>query len=125
MRRATKSPSRKFSADSQKLATLAQSLVQAASRIEQRNWEKQLDSALQKQLGSNQQQAIDSALDHLFHTDLAAYDGLLDAVEAVSSSCTLEHRGEHVDALLLADKALALAEDALALADDCDAAAAI
>ena len=107
MRRATKSPSRKFSADSQKLATLAQSLVQAASRIEQRNWEKQLDSALQKQLGSNQQQAIDSALDHLFHTDLAAYDGLLDAVEAVSSSCTLEHRGEHVDALLLAVPILA------------------
>lgn len=107
MRRSTKSPSRKFSADSHKLATLAQSLVQAASRIEQRNWENRLDSALQKLLSGNQQQLIDSALDHLFHTDLAAYDGLLDTVEAVSSSCTLQHEGKPYDALLLAIPMLA------------------
>jgi hypothetical protein len=107
MRRSTKSPSRKFSADSHKLATLAQALVQSASRIEQRSWEHRLDSALQKLLSGNQQQLIDSALDHLFHTDLAAYDGLLDAVEADSSSCTLEHDGQPHDALLLAIPVLA------------------
>jgi len=49
---------------------------------------------LQKQLGSNQQQAIDSALDHLFHTDLDAYDALLDSVEAISSGCTIEKDGK-------------------------------
>lgn len=107
MRRSPKSPSRKFSADSQRLATLAQSLVQAASRIEQRNWENRLDSALLKLLTGNQQQLIDSALDHLFHTDLAAYDGLLDAVEANSASCTLEHESQHYDALLMAIPILA------------------
>ena len=107
MRRSNKTPSRKFSADSQRLATLAQSQVQAASRIEQRNWENQLEAALQKQLGSNQQQAIDNALDHLFHTDLDAYDGLLDAVEAVSSSCRIERDGQRYDALLLAVPILA------------------
>ncbi len=107
MRRIPKSSSRKFSADSQRLATLAQSMVQSASRIEQRSWEKQLDFALQKQLKNNQQQAIDSALDHLFHTDLDAYDGLLDAVEAVSSSCTIEHNGKTYDVLLLAMPLLA------------------
>lgn len=107
MRRSPKSSSRKFSADSQRLATLAQSMVQSASRIEQRSWEKQLDHALQKQLKNNQQQAIDSALDHLFHTDLEAYDGLLDAVEAVSSSCTMEHAGKQFDVLLLAMPILA------------------
>jgi hypothetical protein len=107
MRRSPKSSSRKFSADSQRLATLAQSMVQSASRIEQRSWEKQLDQALQKQLRNNQQQAIDSALDHLFHTDLEAYDGLLDAVEAVSSSCTMEHAGKQFDVLLMAMPILA------------------
>ena len=107
MRRSTKSPSRKFSADSQRLATLAQSLVQAASRIEQRSWENRLDSALEKLLSGNHQLQIDSALDNLFHTDLAAYDGLLDAVEAVSSSCTLTHEGKPYDALLLAIPMLA------------------
>jgi hypothetical protein len=107
MRRSNKSPSRKFSADSQRLAVLAQSLVQSGSRLEMRNWEDRLDSALQKLLSSNQQQAIDSALDHLFHTDLAAYDGLLDAVEAISASCSLEHEGQRYDALLLAIPILA------------------
>lgn len=107
MRRSTKNPSRKFSADSKLLATLAQSLVQAASRIEQRSWENRLDSALEKLLSGNQQQLIDSALDHLFHTDLAAYDGLLDTVEAVSASCTLQYEGRPYDALLLAIPILA------------------
>lgn len=107
MRRSPKTPSRKFSADSQRLATLAQAMVQAASRIEQRNWENRLDSALEKLLSGNQQQLIDSALDHLFHTDLAAYDGLLDAVEANSASCVITHEGQQHDALLMAIPILA------------------
>jgi len=102
MRRSGKSSSRKFSADSQRLVALAQTLVQAASRIEQRSWENALDAQLQKLLGGNHQHAIDNALDHLFRTDPAAYDALLDAVEAVSCSATLVHDGQHFDALLLA-----------------------
>lgn len=102
MRRPTKSTSRKISADSQRLVGLAQSHVQAASRIEQREWERQLEQLLQHQLSTNQQLAIDSALDHLFHADAEAYDDLLDIVEAVSCSCTLDHDGKHYDALLMA-----------------------
>jgi hypothetical protein len=102
MRRPTKSSSRKISADSQRLVTLAQSHGQAASRMEQREWERQLEQLLQAQLASNQQLAIDNALDHLFHADGEAYDDLLDIVEAVSCSCTLEHNGQHFDALLIA-----------------------
>ncbi len=107
MRRTSKNPARKFSADSQRLAALAQSMVNANSRIEARSWEAKLDAVLQKQLGGNQQQAIDSALDHLFHTDLDAYDALLDSVEAISSSCTTEHDGKQYDVLLLAVPILA------------------
>lgn len=107
MRRPAKNPTRKFSADSQRLASLAQSMVRASSRIEARSWEARLDALLQKQLAGRQQQAIDSALDHLFHTDLDAYDALLDSIEAISSSCTLEHDGKAYDALLVAVPVLA------------------
>lgn len=107
MRRSLKNPVRKFSAESQRLASLAQSMVRASSRIEARGWEARLDSLLQKQLSNNQQQAIDNALDHLFHTDLDAYDALLDSVEAISSSCTIEHDGKRYDALLVAVPVLA------------------
>lgn len=82
-------------------------MVRASSRIESRNWESRLDAVLQKQLANQQLQAIDSALDHLFHTDLDAYDALLDSIEAISSSCTLEHDGKVYDALLLAVPVLA------------------
>jgi hypothetical protein len=107
MRRSSKIPVRKFSAESQRLASLAQSMVRASSRIETRGWELRLDSLLQKQLANNQQQAIDQALDHLFHTDLDAYDALLDSVEAISSSCTIEQDGKRYDALLIAVPVLA------------------
>ncbi len=107
MRRPLKNPARKFSADSQRLAALAQSMVQATSRIEARSWEARLDALLQKQLGGNQLQAIDSALDHLFHTDLDAYDALLDSVEAISSECTIERDGKAWDAMLIAVPILA------------------
>ncbi len=107
MRRSPKNSVRKFSAESQRLASLAQSMVRASSRIEARGWEARLDGLLQKQLAHNQQQAIDNALDHLFHTDLDAYDTLLDSVEAISSSCTIEYDGKRYDALLIAVPVLA------------------
>ena len=107
MRRSPKNPIRKFSAESQRLASLAQSMVRASSRIETRAWETRLDSLLQKQLANNQQQAIDNALDHLFHTDLDAYDALLDSIEAISSSCTIEQDDKRYDALLIAIPVLA------------------
>ena len=107
MRRLQKNPARKFSADSQRLATLAHSVARAYSRLEGRNWGDRLDQVLKKLLAGNQQQAIDSALDHLFHTDLDAYDTLLDAIEAVSSSCRLSHEDKSYDALLIAVPVLA------------------
>ncbi|MFN5447494.1 MAG: DUF2863 family protein [bacterium] len=102
MRRSLKNTARKFSADSQNLATLAQSLAMSGSRLERRHWESFLDKLLEKLLGNNQQQAIDSALDHLFHTDPLAYDVLLDCVETISSSCSQPYDGKAYKGLLLA-----------------------
>jgi hypothetical protein len=88
MRRSSKD-SPKLSAESQRLVSLSHAIVQAASRVEERTWERNLDSQLQKLLKTNHQESIDAALNVLFKGDLAVYDVLMDCVEAVSESSTM------------------------------------
>lgn len=107
MRRPAKRLSPKLSADSQRLISFSQAIAQSSSRLEERAWEKPLDSLLHKQLKSSHQDLIDAALDNLFKNDLDAYDVLVEAVEANSESCSLEHDGTHYDVLLLALPVLA------------------
>ena len=106
MRRPSKDSPQKLSADSARLLTLSQGLVQAASRIEERAWEHSLDAQLQKLLKGGHQDTIDTTLSCLFKDDLNAYDVLMDCVEAVSESCVISHEHEGVarryDALLVA-----------------------
>jgi len=111
MRRPSKDSSQKLSADSQRLLTLAQAVGQAASRIEERNWERTLDVQLHKLLRTGHQDTIDAALNSLFSVDLNAYDILMDSVEAVSESDSIvvEDNGEsrEYDVLLVAAPILA------------------
>lgn len=85
--------------------------MQAASRAEERAWERQLDTQLQKLLKTNHQDSIDSALNALFKDDLASYDVLMDTVEAVSESATMVEQADGRDvtwqALLVAAPILA------------------
>ena len=91
MRRPSKDPSHKLSADSQRLVSISQAIVQAASRIEERAGERLLDTQLQKLLKTNHQDTVDNTLNVLFKDDLNAYDVLMEGVEAVSeSSCMVE-----------------------------------
>ena len=107
MRRPSKSTSPKLSADSQRLMAFAHAIVQSASRLEERLWERNLDALLQKLLKNNHQDTIDAALDQLFKDDLNTYDALVEAVEAASESCVIEHDGVRYDALLIGAPALA------------------
>jgi len=111
MRRPSKDSSHKLSAESQRLASISQAIVQAASRVEERSWERQLDTQLQKLLKTNHQDSIDAALNVLFKDDLAAYDVLMDSVEAVSESSTMVEQQDGGDliwqALLVAAPILA------------------
>lgn len=111
MRRPSKASSHKLSAESQRLSSIAQALVQAASRVEERTWERQLDAHLQKLLKTNHQESVDAALNELFKEDLPAYDVLMDGVEAVSESSVMieEQDGKEVawQALLVAAPILA------------------
>jgi len=102
MRRYSKSSSNKLSADSQRLVSIAQGMAQASSRLEERIWEHSLDGLIFKTLKGTHQETIDAALEHLFRSDLPAYDILLEAVEAGSESCSVEHDGAQYHALLIA-----------------------
>jgi hypothetical protein len=114
MRRPSKSSSNKLSGDSHRLVSLAQGMAQSSSRLEERAWEHCLDLLLQKLLKTGHQETIDSALDHLFKVDLPAYDALMEAAEANSESCTIEHDGISYDALLIAAPVLAWTRFAIA-----------
>jgi len=92
MRRSSKE-SPKLSVESQRLVSLSQAIAQSASRVEERTWERTLDSQLQKLLKTNHQDSIDAALNVLFKGDLAVYDVLMDGVEAVSESSTMTEPG--------------------------------
>ena len=85
--------------------------MQAASRGEERAWERQLDTQLQKLLKTNHQDSIDLALNVLFKDDLGSYDVLMDTVEAVSESATMVEQQDGSDvtwqALLVAAPILA------------------
>ena len=88
MRRPSKD-SNKLSAESQRLISISHAIVQSASRVEERTWERHLDTQLQKLLKTNHQDNIDAALNVLFKGELAVYDVLMDGVEAVSESSTM------------------------------------
>jgi len=107
MRRPNKGSSAKLSADSQRLVTYAQAVVQAGSRLEERGWERQLDAQVQKLLKNGNQDAADAALDELFKLQSGAYDALMESLEAGSESCRIEHDGAQYDALLIAAPILA------------------
>lgn len=107
MRRNSKSSPNRLSADSQRLISAAQGMAQSASRVEERQWEHALDVQLHKTLKANHQESVDAALDHLYRSDLAGYDALMEAVEAGSESCTVEHEGGTWNVLLIAAPILA------------------
>lgn len=107
MRRPAKRSSSRLSADSQRLVNSSQAVAGSTSRLEERAWERSLDLLLHKQLKSNHQGMIDAALDHLFKSDLPAYDVLVEAVESNSEACALEFDGQLYSVQLLALPVLA------------------
>lgn len=102
MRRPSKGSPQKLSADSQRLVALSLGIVQASSRLEERGWESQLDTLLQKLLKNGHQATIDTALNNLFKLESGSYDALMEATESVAESCQIEHDDMQYDALLVA-----------------------
>ncbi|HXZ50038.1 MAG TPA: DUF2863 family protein [Usitatibacter sp.] len=84
-RNRAKSPPR-LTRDAERLIALANGLNASGSLTEDRFWETQMSSLVAKLLDNGNDAPIDSALDHLYQTNLGAYDTLIELVENESES---------------------------------------
>jgi len=96
-----KSPPR-LTRDAERLIALANGLNASGSLTEDRFWEGQMSAVVAKLLENGNDAPIDGALDHLYQTNLGAYDTLIELVENESESLVFTHDGREWQGLLIA-----------------------
>src|SRR6187200_494731 len=97
----TKSPPR-LTRDAERLIALALGLNASGSLTEDRYWEGEMSTLIAKLLENGNDAPIDGALDHLYQTNLGAYDTLIELVENESESLVVM-QGDHAwQSLLIA-----------------------
>ena len=96
-----KSPPR-LTRDAERLIALGLGLNASGSLTEDRFWESQMTAVVAKLLENGNDAPIDGALDHLYQTNLGAYDTLIELVESESESVTVARDGADWQALLIA-----------------------
>jgi len=96
-----KSPPR-LTRDAERLIALGLGLNASGSLTEDRFWESQMTAVVAKLLENGNDAPIDGALDHLYQTNLGAYDTLIELVESESESVTVARDGAQWQALLIA-----------------------
>jgi hypothetical protein len=94
--------SQRSSPDVEKLVADAISLAASGSHIEDQFWEDRLNVRLMRLLKSQNQNAIDAALDQTFKINTVAFEVLADCAETLAESLLMEHEGQNWDVLLLA-----------------------
>ena len=108
-----KSPLR-LTRDAERLIALANGLNASGSLTEDRYWEDEMSALVSKQLGNGNDAPIDSALDHLYQTNLGAYDTLIELVESESESMVVMQGDRAWQALLVAAPIVAWSKYAIA-----------
>jgi len=96
-----KSPPR-LTRDAERLIALANGLNASGSPTEDRYWEGEMSAVIARLLENGNDAPIDGALDHLYQTNLGAYDTLIELAENESESALVESGGEPWQALLVA-----------------------
>jgi hypothetical protein len=96
-----KSPPR-LTRDAERLIALALGLNASGSLTEDRFWETQMATLVAKLLENGNDAPIDGALDHLYQTNLGAYDTLIELVENESESVANSQGEREWQALLIA-----------------------
>lgn len=99
--------SKKLSATSKKLISLAQAIVRSASHLEDNFWELELTKTIDKALTSKRQDSIENALEFLLQQRSAAYEILVEYAESCSECVNLTKDGQTYDALLFCAPVLA------------------
>ena len=88
--------------DAERLIALANGLNASGSLTEDRYWEAQMSALVAKLLENGNDAPIDGALDHLYQTNLGAYDTLIELVENESESLLVTEGDTAWQALLIA-----------------------
>jgi uncharacterized protein YuzB (UPF0349 family) len=96
-----KSPPR-LTRDAERLIALALGLNASGSLTEDRYWETEMSSLVARLLENGNDAPIDGALDHLYQTNLGAYDTLIELVENESESLVVMQGDRAWQALLIA-----------------------
>ena len=96
-----KSPPR-LTRDAERLIALALGLNASGSLTEDRFWEAEMSTLVAKLLENGNDAPIDGALDHLYQTNLGAYDTLIELVENESESLGTTQGERQWQALLVA-----------------------
>src|SRR6188474_1538422 len=96
-----KSPPR-LTRDAERLIALANGLNASGSLTEDRFWEAEMSALAVKLLDNGNDAPIDGALDHLYQTNLGAYDTLIELVENESESIVATRDARDWQALLIA-----------------------
>ena len=109
----SKSPPR-LTRDAERLIALANGLNASGSLTEDRYWEGEMSALVAKLLENGNDAPIEGALDHLYQTNLGAYDTLIELVESESESATLMRGDQAWQALLIAAPIVAWSKYAIA-----------
>ena len=88
--------------DAERLIALSLGLNASGSLTEDRYWESEMSALVVKLLENGNDAPIDSALDHLYQTNLGAYDTLIELVENESESAVAMQGDRAWQALLVA-----------------------
>ena len=96
-----KSPPR-LTRDAERLIALALGLNASGSLTEDRFWEEQMSALVSRLLANGNDAPIDGALDHLYQSNLGAYDTLIELVENESESLVAMQGDRAWQALLVA-----------------------
>ena len=96
-----KSPPR-LTRDAERLIALANGLNASGSLTEDRFWEGEMSTLVAKLLENGNDAPIDGALDHLYQTNLGAYDTLIELAENESESMVAMQGDRAWQALLIA-----------------------
>ncbi len=101
MARSRSTPPSRLTREASRLVALSLALHSSGSRVEDRYWEAELATLINKLLRTGNDAALDAALDHMSEAHLGGYEVLIEQSETLSESCTLEKDGKRFDVLLL------------------------
>ncbi|MCK7498017.1 MAG: DUF2863 family protein [Comamonadaceae bacterium] len=87
--------------EAEQLTLLATGLSHSGSRVEDRFWDDRLSAQLDRLLAAGNEDALNTALDHLYRANSRAYDELADTIEYCVEGGSATAAGETLGAGVL------------------------